>query len=77
MNRGLMLTVTLTLLGVGAVLAASLTDAGSTEELRAVGLVLLPLAMLGSLLVLYFDWRRRLMREVRAEHDSRRPHEQA
>jgi hypothetical protein len=67
-----MLTVALTLLGFGGLLSAGLTDAGSTDRLRGLGLVLLPTAILASLLVVYFDWRRRLMRAVRAEHESRR-----
>ena len=70
MNRGLSLAVTLTLVSVAVVLAG-LTGAGSTAEWRALGLALLPTAVLASLLAVYFDWRRRLLREVRAEAEPR------
>jgi hypothetical protein len=37
-----------------------------TEEMLVFALVMLPMAIVASLLVLYFDWRRRLMRRARA-----------
>ena len=67
MKRAAILAVTLAFVSVWVVPAASLTAAGLTE---VVGLVILPTAMVASLLVLYFDWRGRLMRRVRAEHDA-------
>jgi hypothetical protein len=39
--------------------------------------VLLPTATAASLLVLYFDWRARLMRRLRVEDDARENLDQA
>ena len=50
--------------------AANVTAVWLTEEVRVLGLLLLPTAIVASLLVVYFDWRMRLMRGVPAEHDA-------
>ena len=70
MKRAAILAVALAFVSVCVVLAAGLTAVGLTEEVRAVGLVMLPTAIAASLLVLYFDWRGRLMRRVRVERDA-------
>ena len=69
MKRAAILAVALAFVSIWVVLAASLTAVWLTEEVRVVGLVMLPTAIVASLLVLYFDWRGRLMRRVRGEHD--------
>jgi hypothetical protein len=53
------------------VLAAGVTAVWLTEEVRVVGLVTLPTAIVASLLVLYFDWRAKLQRRILAERDGR------
>ncbi len=70
MTRAAIRAATLAFVSVYVVLAASLTAVWSTEEVRVAGLMILPSAIVASLLVLYFDWRGRLMRRVRAEHDA-------
>jgi hypothetical protein len=42
-----------------------------TEEVRVFGLVILPTAIVASLLVLYFDWRATLQRRILAERSGR------
>lgn len=70
MRRTAILAIALAFVSVWVVLAASLTAVWLTEEVRVVGLVIVPTAIVASLLVLYFDWRGRLMRRARAEHDA-------
>ena len=43
-----------------------------TDEVRVVALVMLPTAIVASLLVLYFDWRAELQRRLLAERDDGR-----
>ena len=51
--------------------AAGLTFAWMTGGVPATGVVVLATAIVASLLVRYFDWRRRLMRHrVRGAHDA-------
>ena len=70
MNRATILAVVLAFVSVWVVLAAGLAAVWLTEEVRVVGLVMLPAAIVASLLVLYFDWRGRWMSRVRAEDDT-------
>jgi len=48
-----------------AILMAGLTAVWLTEAMREFALVMLPTAIVASILVLYFDWRGRLMRRAR------------
>ena len=41
-----------------------------TEEVRVVGLILLPASVVASLLVLYFEWRAGLRRRLVADVDD-------
>ena len=59
------------------VTATGLTAVWLTEEVRVFGLVMLLTAIVASLLVLYFDWRRRMMRHLRAEPDAHQDLEKA
>ena len=52
-------------------MAASVTAVWLTEEVRVVGLVTLPTAIVASFLVLYFDSRAKLQRRILAERDGR------
>ena len=57
MKRAGILAVARAFVSVWVVLAAGLTAVWLTDEVRVVGLVMLPTAIVASLLVLYFDWR--------------------
>lgn len=70
MKRERILAVALAFVSVWVALAAGLTAVWLTEEVRVFGLVMLPTAVAAALVVLYFEWRGRLMRRSRAEHDA-------
>ena len=70
MKRTTMLTATIALAGVWVVLTAGLTGAWLPEAVLGFARVGLPTAVAATLLVLYFDWRRRLMRQVQADGDK-------
>jgi hypothetical protein len=54
------------------VLGAGLTAVWLTEELRVIGLVMLPTAIVAVLLVVYFEWRAKLLDAIRDERRERR-----
>jgi hypothetical protein len=54
------------------VLAAGITPEWFIAEVRVFGLVILPTAIVASLLVVYFEWRGTLRRRVLAERDTSR-----
>ena len=54
------------------VMAAGITAVWLTEEVRVVGLVMLPTAIVAGLLVVYFDWRARLLNRIRDERNKDR-----
>ena len=70
MKRAAVLGLAVAFLGALVVLASGVIAVWLTEEVRVFGLVMMPTAIVASLLVLYFDWRARLMRGVTAEHDE-------
>ncbi len=55
---------------IGVLLAAGLMALALTEELRVLSLLMVPAAVAGFLLVLYFDWRRKLLGRVRDKRDG-------
>ena len=71
MKRSTVLAIALAFVSIWVVLAAGVTAVWLTEEVRVVGLVILPTAIVASLLVLYFDWRAKLQRRILAERDGR------
>jgi hypothetical protein len=71
-KRPMVLAIVLAFMSIWVVLAAGSTAVWLPEELRAVGLVTAPMAMVASLLVLYFDWRAKLQRRILAEREDRR-----
>ena len=71
MKRSTVLAIALAFVSIWVVMAAGVTAVWLTEEVRVVGLVTLPTALTGSLLVLYFDWRAKLQRRILAERDGR------
>jgi hypothetical protein len=42
------------------------------EEVRAFGLVVLPTVTVAALLVVYFDWRAKLLNRIRVERNEHR-----
>ena len=71
MKRSTVLAIVPAFVSIWVVLAAGVTAVWLTEEVRVVGLVILPTAIVASLLVLYFDWRAKLQRRILAERDGR------
>ena len=71
MKRSTVLAIALAFVSIWVVMAAGVTAVWLTEEVRVVGLVTLPTAIVASLLVLYFDWRAKLQRRILAERDGR------
>ena len=72
MRRTTVMT-TVALAGVWVALTAGLSGAWLPEAVLAVARVVLPTTVAATLLVLYFDWRHRLMRRVQADgrhHDA-------
>ena len=67
MRRTTVMTATIALAGAWVVLTAGPTGAWLPEAVLAVTRVGLPTAAAATLLVLYFDWRHRLMRRVQAD----------
>lgn len=54
------------------VMAAGMTAVWLTEELRVLGLVMLPTAIVAGLLVVYFEWRAKLLESIRDERHEHR-----
>lgn len=69
MKKSAVLGAALAFVSIWVVLAAGITAVWLTEELRVIGLVMLPAAIVASLLVLYFDWRGKLRRRILADRD--------
>ena len=70
MRKSRILAVVLASVGVSVVMASGLTAVWLTEELRVLSLVVLPSTVVATLLVLYFEWRGKLQRQVLAELDT-------
>jgi hypothetical protein len=71
MKRSTVLAIALAFVSIWVVMAAGVTAIWLTEEVRVVGLVTLPTAIVAALLVLYFNWRAKLQRRILAERDGR------
>ena len=70
-RKATVLAVVLAFVGIWVVLAVGASAVWVTGEVRVFGLVALPTAIVASLLVLYFDWREKLLRRMltdRKEH---------
>jgi uncharacterized membrane protein len=61
------LAVALAFAAIWVVLVAGATAVWLTGEVRVFGLVALPTAIVAGLLVVYFDWRERLLRRMLSE----------
>jgi hypothetical protein len=51
-------------------MTASITAVWLTEEVRVVGLVAVPTGIVAGLLVVYFEWRGKLQRQIRAQGED-------
>jgi hypothetical protein len=71
-SEAAVVAVILFLVGICVVMAAGITAVWLTEELRVIGVVLLPTAIVAGLLVMYFKWRARLLNRVRDERHEHR-----
>ena len=71
MKRSTVFAIALAFVSMWVVMAAGTTAVWLTGEVRVVGLVMLPTAVVASLLVLYFDWRAKLQRRILADRDER------
>jgi hypothetical protein len=57
--------VMLLFVSIWIVMAAGITAVWLTEEVTVFGLVMLPAAIVAALLVVYFDWRSKLLSRIR------------
>lgn len=71
-TRATVLAVALAFASIWIVLATGATAVWLTGEVRAFGLVALPTAIVASVLVVYFDWRQKLLRRMLRAEDQRR-----
>jgi hypothetical protein len=70
MKGSIVLAIALAFVSIWVVLAAGMIAVWLTGEVRVFGLVMLPTAVVASLLVVYFDWRARLQRRILAKRDQ-------
>ena len=62
----------LAFISILVVLTAGAAAVWLTSEVRVVGLVMLPTAIVAGLLVVYFDWRAKLRNRILAGRDDQR-----
>lgn len=71
-SNATIVAVMLVVVSIWVVMAAGITAVWLTEELRVFGLVMLPTATVAGLLVLYFDWRAKLVDRIRDDRTEHR-----
>ena len=64
--------MTLFFVSIWVAMTAGITAVWLTEEVRVFGLVMLPTTIVAGLLVLYFDWRAKLLDQIRYERNEHR-----
>jgi len=64
--------VVLFFVSLWVVMAAGIAAVWLTEEVRVFGLVILPTAIVAGLLVVYFDWRAKLLNRIRGDRHEYR-----
>ena len=69
-RKATVLAVVLAFVGIWVVLAVGATAVWLTGEVRVFGLVALPTVIVASLLVLYFDWREKLLRRMLTDRNE-------
>jgi hypothetical protein len=68
------MAVVLFFVSIWVVMTVAITAVWLTEEVRVFGLVILPTAIVAGLLVVYFDWRAKLLKQI---HDEQTEHRKA
>ena len=63
-DKATVVALVLLFVSIWVVLAAGITAVWLTEEVRVLGLVILPTGIVAALLVVYFDWRAKLRRQM-------------
>ena len=71
-DKATVVALVLLFVSIWVVLAAGITAVWLTEEVRVLGLVILPTGIVAALLVVYFDWRAKLRRRVVADRTGHR-----
>jgi hypothetical protein len=69
-KKSRILAVLIGLVSLWIVLTASAAAVWLTDEVRVIGMVILPAILVGALLVLYFDWRTAMLRRILAGRDE-------
>ena len=62
--------IVLAFISLFVVMIAGSTAVWLTSEVRVLGLVVLPTAIVAGLLVVYFDWRAKLRNRILADRDD-------
>jgi hypothetical protein len=71
-SKASVVAVVLFVVSLAVVLTVGIIAVWSTEEVRVLALVILPTAVVASLLVMYFDWRAKLLNRIRDERHQYR-----
>lgn len=71
-SKTAVVAVVLFFISIWVVMAVGITAVWMTEELRVFGLVTLAAAIVAGLLVVYFEWRARLLDRIRDESHADR-----
>jgi hypothetical protein len=71
-DKATVAALALLFVSIWVVLAAAITAVWLTEEVRVLGLVILPTGIVAALLVVYFDWRAKLRRRAVADRAGHR-----
>ncbi len=71
-SKAAVVAVVLFVVSLAVVLTVGIIAVWLTEEVRVLALVILPTAIVASLLVVYFDWRARLLNRIRDERHEYR-----
>ena len=71
-KKRMIVAAVLFFVSISLVMAAGITAVWLTEEARVFGLVMLPTAIVAGLLVVYFDWRAKLLNRMRDERNEYR-----
>lgn len=71
-DKATVVALVLLFVSIWVVLAAGITAVWLTEQVRVLGLVILPTGIVAALLVVYFDWRAKLRRRVAADRAGHR-----
>ena len=66
-KRRMIVAAVLFFVSVWLIMPTGITAVWLTEQVRAFGLVMLPTAIVAGLLVVYFEWRAKVLNRIRDE----------